>query len=104
MVDRINLTNKIPIIGDYYAGTDAYQWILLKRIVRKIKRGENKGSPYEDFEACGYHASIASLCQSVLKKYLLDGVSGGELKSLREVIEKSEEIEREIQNAVGNKF
>ena len=44
----------------------------------------------------------SSLCQSVLKKYLL--VSGGELKSLREVIEKSEEIEREIQNAVGNKF
>ena len=35
MIDRINLTNKIPIIGDYYAGTDAYQWILLKRTVRK---------------------------------------------------------------------
>ena len=104
MSETVDLTNKIPIIGDFYAEVDAYQWILVRRMTRTKRGGDGAGETYEDFEQVSFHPSLSLLCKSALRILLLQGVSSGELKSLREVIKKSEEIERAILDAIGDKI
>jgi hypothetical protein len=96
-----DIKNRVPVIGNYYMTADQYGWVLVEALQRISKKD---GETYEDFEVVGYYPTVASLCKAALRKCLLDGVGDGELKTLQEVIRKSEEIERTITDAIGDKF
>lgn len=100
MEEKIELKNRIHVFGDFYMVADAFQFILIERVVRQSKKD---GSVYEDFETVGYYSKLASLCKSALKKSILREIRDGYLKTLEDVIRREERIERAIEDAVGNK-
>jgi uncharacterized protein (UPF0335 family) len=93
----------IHVYGDFYVDVDAYQWILKRKVDRESKQEGKAGEKYEDSVLEGFYPTIASVCSSVVKKLVREGVAQGDLKTLMEVIERADELERNITNAVGTK-
>lgn len=99
-MSEASAAGRIHVFGDWYARADAYQWVLVRRVTRTRRRGEREGERYEDYEQVAYLPSLAALCKSVLRRSLLEGVRSGELRDLREVIKRSEQVERSIHDMV----
>lgn len=90
----------IRIFGDYYTSADTYQWILFKKVTRTSRGEGGNGEQYEDYETCGFYPSLGLLCASAMRKLARDGVASGELKSLREIVQRSQQIEEAIRGAI----
>ncbi|MDD4279208.1 MAG: hypothetical protein PHX74_05665 [Candidatus Sumerlaeales bacterium] len=93
----------IQIYGDFYVDVDAYQWILKRKVERKSKQEGKVGEKYDAFIQEGFYPNIAAACSRVVKELVREGVAKGELKTLTEVIERADELERNITNAIGTK-
>ena len=82
----------IPIVGDWYVGTDGMSFVLQKkRIVQAGKQVKEENVGQERFEPMGYYASLGSLAAGLHRYLSMDVLISGCATTLEEFVQELRE-------------
>lgn len=81
----------IPVVDDWYLGTDGVSFILFRKKVTTDPGAKHHGE--ERYEPMGYYASLGSVCAGLHRYLSMEVLARGGASSLEEYVR---ELSREI--------
>ena len=87
----------IKINEKYYIDADSNCYALKEKAIVTTKEGEEK----EGYKDLGYYATIDGCCYGLIKRETRKFISESEEASLKELIEKVEQIEKMFKEQFG---
>lgn len=83
----------IPVVDDWYLGTDGISFVLFRKKITTDPNAKHRGA--ERYEPMGYYASLGSVCVGLHRYLSMEVLAKGGATCLEEYVrELSEEIGR----------